>query len=82
MGSQLDLDDVTADHPLAKQEMTALRARVAELERALSGMGGCTCIADNEGRTCRATFSDDERSEWCYGCIALDALGGEAALTT
>lgn len=32
MGLYLDLDDVSAGHPLAQSELQALRARVAEVE--------------------------------------------------
>lgn len=33
MGSQLDLDDVAADHPLALRQLHDLRAQLAEAQR-------------------------------------------------
>lgn len=33
MGSQLDLDDVAADHPLALQQLHDLRTQLAEAQR-------------------------------------------------
>lgn len=46
MGSQLDLDDVAADHPLALQQLHELRTQLAEAQRRIKELETPTMFWD------------------------------------
>jgi len=72
MGACLDLWDVSAGHPKAREELERLTRIEETLEKIASHGCGCAQKVGEKWLSCADLSSD--QGNWCWCCIAREAL--------